>query len=38
MNVGSEENFVLLVAYLIGALRPSGPFPVLGILELMIGQ
>jgi primase/DNA polymerase family protein len=31
VNVSSEEEWQLLIAWLLGALRPSGPFPVLGL-------
>ncbi len=30
-NVGGEDDWRLLIAWLLGALRPSGPFPVLGL-------
>lgn len=29
--VGTEEQFMFLVGWLLGALRPTGPFPILGI-------
>ena len=29
VNVGSEEDWILLVAWLLGTLRPRGPYPVL---------
>jgi hypothetical protein len=29
MNLASEDDFVLIVAWLIGSLNPSGPYPVL---------
>ena len=31
LNLASENDFVLVVAWLFGALRASGPFPVLAI-------
>jgi putative DNA primase/helicase len=29
LNVKTDEDFVLAVAYLVGALRPNGPYPIL---------
>ena len=29
LNVGSEDDFVLAVAFLVAPLRPTGPFPIL---------
>src|SRR5262249_35274143 len=29
LNVGTDQDFLLLVAWLVAALRPSGPYPVL---------
>lgn len=31
INVGSDDDWLLLVAWLTAALNPSGPFPVLGV-------
>lgn len=31
INVESENDYILLVAWLIGALRPTGPYPVLAL-------
>lgn len=31
LNYGTEANFKQIVAFLVGALRPSGPFPVLSL-------
>jgi len=31
LNLGSENDFVLVVAWLLGALRSAGPYPVLAI-------
>lgn len=31
VNVPDEESFVLLVSYLLAALRPRGPYPLLGL-------
>jgi hypothetical protein len=31
LNVGRNENWVFTVAWLVAALRPSGPYPILGI-------
>jgi hypothetical protein len=31
LNVKSDHDFVLLVAYLLAALRPCGPYPVIGL-------
>ena len=31
LNLGRDENWVFTVAWLVAALRPSGPYPILGI-------
>jgi hypothetical protein len=31
LNVKSDHDFVLVVAYLVAALRPRGPYPVIGL-------
>jgi hypothetical protein len=31
LNLGRDENWYFVVAWLLGALRPSGPYPILGI-------
>ena len=31
LNVKSDDEFVLNIAWLLAALRPTGPYPVLGI-------
>src|SRR5262249_3576946 len=32
LNVSSNNDFVLLIAWLLAALRPSGPYPLLAML------
>ena len=32
VNIGSEDDFTLLKAWLIGALRPRGPYPCLAVI------
>jgi hypothetical protein len=34
LNLGSEEDFILIVAWLLAALRPVGPYPVLVLAGL----
>jgi hypothetical protein len=29
LNYGSEENWILILAFLLAAFRPDGPFPIL---------
>jgi hypothetical protein len=31
LNVASDEDFILAVAWLLGAMRPSGPYPLLSV-------
>jgi len=31
LNVHSEDDFVLVIAYLLAALRPRGPYPVIAL-------
>jgi len=31
LNISSQEDFVLVVAWLLAALRPTGPFPILAL-------
>jgi hypothetical protein len=31
LNLGADENWYFVVAWLLGALRPAGPYPILGI-------
>jgi hypothetical protein len=31
VNVGSEEDWVLLASWAVAALRPSGPYPILAL-------
>jgi hypothetical protein len=31
INVGTDDDFILLVSWLVGVMRPTGPYPVLGL-------